>query len=146
MSDGSIASGVISLSIATIAALSVATERVIELLKQLIGGFVPGNWLFTPLPGKPIRENWRCAAIHMFSGVIAGVVAYHANLTKVYPDNKSLNALLYGSSCFSGLRILESCLRYYEGIASEAGTIGNLGRRDERCTGGSKSQCYRFGR
>lgn len=62
--------------LAAILAVSVAVERVIEILKQTLGTIPFIGWLFTPNANKN-QESWRCALIHLLSAALgAGIAAY----------------------------------------------------------------------
>lgn len=60
--------------LATIAALSVAVERVVEILKQMFGSWPVLRLLFTPCKTQS-RENVRCACLYLLSGTVGGVIA-----------------------------------------------------------------------
>ena len=60
--------------LATIAALSVAVERVVEILKQMFGSWPLIRLLFTPCKTQS-RENVRCACLYLLSGTVGGVIA-----------------------------------------------------------------------
>ncbi|MBB5055475.1 hypothetical protein HDF16_000144 [Granulicella aggregans] len=60
--------------VATSLALSVAVERVIEILKQSVGATPLFAWLFAPST-NPQMESWRCTAIHLLSALIGGAIA-----------------------------------------------------------------------
>jgi hypothetical protein len=56
--------------ITAVIALSVAAERVVEVIK----GMLPTFWLFA-VNANPASEARRCAAIRFFSGIVGGVTA-----------------------------------------------------------------------
>jgi hypothetical protein len=64
---------------AEMAALSVAVERVVEIVKQMCGTWPLVGLLFTPQTSKG-RENVRCACIYLLSGTIGGVVAANTSI------------------------------------------------------------------
>lgn len=61
--------------ITVVLALSVAVERIVEILKQIFGNTRFLRWLFET-NSDAAREGLRCAAIHVLSGLIGGLIAY----------------------------------------------------------------------
>jgi hypothetical protein len=59
---------------AEMVALSVAVERVVEIIKQFCGSWPVLKLLFTPRATQS-RENMRCACMYILSGTIGGVIA-----------------------------------------------------------------------
>jgi hypothetical protein len=53
-----------------IAAVSVAVERIVEILK----GLLPKTWLFEPKTDPPL-ESFRCAMLHVLAGICGAAVA-----------------------------------------------------------------------
>jgi len=71
--------------IATMVALSVAVERVVEILKQFCGTWPVAKLLFTARATQG-AENARCACIYVLSGAIGGVMAgYTGAGTQILP-------------------------------------------------------------
>lgn len=64
----------LSALVATILAVSIASERLVEILK----GLFPGSWLFEPRTGNP--EARRCAAIHVLAGLCGVFVAWASGI------------------------------------------------------------------
>jgi len=64
----------LSVLVATILAVSIASERIVEILK----GLFPGSWLFAPRTGNP--EARRCAAIHVLAGLCGAFVAWASGI------------------------------------------------------------------
>ncbi|MFP5234323.1 MAG: hypothetical protein ACLGSD_00350 [Acidobacteriota bacterium] len=64
----------LSALVATILAVSIASERIVEILK----GLFPGLWLFEPRTGNP--EARRCAAIHVLAGLCGVFVAWASGI------------------------------------------------------------------
>lgn len=60
--------------LATMVALSVAVERIVEILKQTLGSLPVFRLLFMPR-ATPAAENLRCACVHLLSATIGGLVA-----------------------------------------------------------------------
>lgn len=60
--------------LATMAALSVAVERVVEILKQMFGTFPIIRLLFTPRRTQR-AENFRCACMYLLSATVGGLIA-----------------------------------------------------------------------
>jgi hypothetical protein len=64
---------------AEMVALSVAVERVVEILKQFCGSWPVLKYLFTPRATQS-KENMRCACMYMLSGTIGGVIAWRSGI------------------------------------------------------------------
>ncbi len=64
----------LSALVATILAVSIASERIVEILK----GLFPGSWLFAPRTGNP--EARRCAGIHILAGLCGAFVAWASGI------------------------------------------------------------------
>jgi hypothetical protein len=64
----------------TIAAVSVAVERVVEILKQTIGTVPIIKWVFTNNTDAK-QNSWRCAVIHLLSAGIGGAIAACSKIT-----------------------------------------------------------------
>ncbi|HTW49394.1 MAG TPA: hypothetical protein VMD92_15680 [Acidobacteriaceae bacterium] len=64
----------LSTLLATMVALSVAVERVVEILKQFCGTWPVAKLLFTARP-TPGAENARCAWMYVLSGCIGAVLS-----------------------------------------------------------------------
>lgn len=64
---------------ATMAALSVAVERIVEILKQMFGGFPLLDLLFTPRPSQR-AENFRCGCMFLLSSTVGGLIAGFGNI------------------------------------------------------------------
>jgi hypothetical protein len=60
-------------------ALSIAVERVVEILKQFCGSWPVCRLLFTTRSTQS-RENMRCACMYMLSGTIGGVIAWRSGI------------------------------------------------------------------
>lgn len=64
---------------AEMVALSVAVERVVEILKQFCGSWPVLKYLFTPRATQKM-ENMRCACLYLLSGSIGGVIAVRGGI------------------------------------------------------------------
>ncbi len=91
--------------IATMVALSVAVERVVEILKQFCGTWPVAKLLFTAR-ATPGAENARCACMYVLSGAIgtlmarAGHVVILPNVHHVYVGYVVVGLLASGGSSF----------------------------------------------
>lgn len=88
---------------AEMAALSVAVERVVEVVKQMCGTWPVIGLLFTPQKSQG-RENVRCACIYLISGTIGGVVAAYTSIgTQLLPHtNKYFADVICGALASGG--------------------------------------------
>jgi hypothetical protein len=94
-----------------IAAVSVAVERVVEILKGSLSSLEPFKWLFTPnsLPTS-LSESIRCAVLHVVAGMIGTTIAA---LSKVdvwqkldvfqIPNHSPHGYYYWGSYMFTGI-------------------------------------------
>jgi hypothetical protein len=76
-------------------AVSVAVERVIEILKQTIGTIPFINWIFTSNPNST-RDSWRCAVIHLVSAGIGALIAELSGITVPGVSDKAVSYVLIG--------------------------------------------------
>jgi hypothetical protein len=81
--------GSLSPFITTVLALSVAVERVVEVLKQTLGSTPMGSWLFAAKPSSPGLENLRCAGLYVLSGVIGSLISVYSGLGSTIPIHSS---------------------------------------------------------
>jgi len=64
----------LSVLVATILAVSIASERIVEILK----GLLPSWWPFAPRTGN--AEAQRCAGIHILAGLCGAFVAWASGI------------------------------------------------------------------
>jgi hypothetical protein len=81
--------------LATILAVSVAVERVVEILKQTVGTIPLVDWLFTDNSNSKM-ESRRCALILLLSAVIGGVIAKVSQITVPGLSNDVVGYVLIG--------------------------------------------------
>lgn len=95
--------------LATLIALSVAAERLVSVIKNLI----PLPWLSTEQPDAQ-QERWRHAVIQVLSIVAGLATAYLANIGKVLPAN--FNWVLFGLLASGGSAFWTSVLGYVNNV------------------------------
>ena len=81
--------GNLSTFITTIIALSVAVERVVEILKQTLGSTPIGSWLFAAKPASPNLEKLRCAGLYILSGTLGLLISVYSGLGTTIPIHSS---------------------------------------------------------
>jgi hypothetical protein len=84
--------------VSMILALSVAAERMVEILK----GWLPNLWLFKTNP-DPTREAQRCACIHVLSGCCGALVAGLSHVNVLAIGDKAAAAPSWISYAVAGL-------------------------------------------
>lgn len=87
----------VSIFLATMVALSVAVERIVEILKEMLGGLPGIRLLFNPARTQA-KENVRCALLHLFSATVGGILAGVSNIN-ILPKSHHL----YLSYALAGL-------------------------------------------
>jgi len=81
----------------TMLALSVAVERIVEILKVMLNNVPIVRLLFTPAQTQP-WENVRCALLYVLSGTIGGILAGYSGVN-ILPSSHHL----YLSYAIAGL-------------------------------------------
>lgn len=90
----------LSALVTTILAVSIASERIVEILK----GLFPVSWLFAPRSGNP--EARRCAAIHVLAGLCGAFVAWASGIDILMLLDISHNATTRSASHVLGYAVV----------------------------------------